>query len=129
MSGSYATSDEYRRLTGDASSDDGRVTAMLEQQSAKLRALCRIGIDDELDDDQETLARSLVVDAVRKALSSSVPSWMAQGVDGVDSASFAANGLQMSVEFANASGSAWFDQSLLKALRRSLRGGQAMGWL
>lgn len=129
MAESYATLDEYRSLTGDTSTADDRVTSMLEQQSAKLRAECSISAHDVLTADQATLARGLVCDAVRKALSSSNVPWLERSMDGVETSSFSANGFQLSVDLANASGAAWFDTSMLKALKRSLGSAQRMGWL
>ena len=115
----YATVEEYRAYTGDETSTDARISAFLEQQSAKLRAECRISEDVELTSDQLTLAKALVTDAARKAL-------MPVSLDGVSditgasSASFSANGFQSSVTLANPSGAAYFDRSTLKALKRSL---------
>ena len=59
------------------------------------------------------------LDAARKAL---VPPSFAgvQDAPGLKQASFSANGFQGSATFANPSGSAYFDGSMLKAFKRSL---------
>ena len=124
----YATVEEYRAYTGDETSTDARISAFLEQQSAKLRAECRISEDVELTSDQLTLAKALVTDAARKAL-------MPVSLDGVSDitgascASFSANGFQSSVTLANPSGAAYFDRSTLKALKRSLGCEQRIGYV
>lgn len=64
----YATVEEYRLDTGDSKSDDERVSAVLEQQSAKLRALAGLSASRKLTEDQATLCRMLVTDASRKML-------------------------------------------------------------
>ena len=122
----YATVEEYRTDTGDATTPDERVQAMLDQQSAKLRALAGIRPRRALTEDQALLARSLVTDASRKAL---VPVTL-EGlgdVTGATQGSFSANGFQASVQLANPSGTAYFDRSTLAALRASLGTSQAMG--
>lgn len=122
----YATVDEYRTDTGDASTPDDRVQAMLDQQSAKLRALAGIRPRRALTEDQALLARSLVTDASRKAL---VPVTL-EGlgdVTGATQGSFSANGFQASVQLSNPSGTAYFDRSTLVALRASLGTSQAVG--
>lgn len=123
---SYATVEEYRVDSGDERTPDERVESMLEQQSAKLRALAGISPCRELTDDQSLLARALVTDAARKAL---VPAFVegAGEVTGATQASFSANGFQGSATFANPSGSAYFDRSTLSALRRSLGTSQRVG--
>lgn len=119
MAASYATVEEYREDTGDASSSELRVAAVIEQQSAKLRALARIGEGRVLTEDQKSMARALVTDAARKALVP--PSLGGVGeAPGIKQASFSANGFQSSATFANPSGTAYFDGSMLKALKRSL---------
>lgn len=65
---SYATVEQYRVDTLDESSGEARVTAVLEQQSAKLRATLGIGESRALSGDAATLARLLVTDAARKQL-------------------------------------------------------------
>lgn len=122
----YATVDEYRTDTGDESTPDDRVRAMLDQQSAKLRALAGISPSRTLTEDQALLARSLVTDASRKAL---VPVTL-EGlgdVTGATQGSFSANGFQASVQLSNPSGTAYFDRSTLAALRASLGTSQAIG--
>lgn len=122
----YATVDEYRLDTGDADTSDERVQAVLDQQSAKLRAKLGISADRALTDDQGVLARLLVTDAARKALVA--PS--INGVDdvsGVKTTSFSANGFQSSYTLANPSGVAYFDNDTLKALRRLLGSSQRIG--
>lgn len=124
--GPYATVGEYRIDTGDATSADARVEALLAQQSAKLRALAGIAPGRELTADQLSLARALVTDAVRKALVP--PSFEGAGeVTGATQASFSANGFSSSVQFSNPSGSSYFDRSTLSALRRLLGTSQAAG--
>lgn len=125
---SYATYAEYTALTGDTASEQERVELLLEQQSAKLRGMCDLTSDDTLTVDQETLARGLVCDAVKKALVATAPSWL-DSVDGLNSASMNANGFQLSVDYANASGTAWFDTAMLKAFKRTLGRSQKAGWL
>ena len=123
---SYATVEQYRVDTTDESSDDARVEAVLEQQSAKLRATLGIGESRSLTGDAATLARLLVTDAARKQL---VPPSL-EGVGelgGATQASFTANGFQGSYTLSNPSGSAYFDRSNLAALRRLLGRGQRIG--
>ena len=122
----YATVEEYRALTGDGSSDNERVSAMLGAQSAKLRALARIAPARPLTDDQLALCRELVCDAVRKALVQPTAEW-GLGSPGLTQASFSANGFSQSVQYSNASGSAYFDRSTLSALMRSLGSSQSAG--
>lgn len=119
MAAAYADVAAYRSDTGDESSPDARVASALSQQSAKLRALLGIRAGRALDADQAELARALVVDAVRKQLVP--PSIDGVGeVAGAKQVSFSANGFQSGYTLANPSGSAYFDGSLLKALRRAL---------
>lgn len=125
---SYATYAEYTALTGDTASEQERVELYLDLQSAKLRGMCELSGDEELTDDQSTLAKGLVCDAVKKALVATAPSWL-DSVDGLNSASMNANGFQLSVDYANASGTAWFDTAMLKAFKRTLGRSQKAGWL
>ena len=123
---SYATVGEYRTDTGDQSSDEERVRAVLAQQSAKLRATLGIAATRALTGDAATLARLLVTDAARKQL---VPPSL-EGVGelgGATQASFTANGFQGSYTLSNPSGSAYFDRSNLAALKRLLGRGQRVG--
>lgn len=121
----YAMVEDYRVDTGDTASPAERVSALLEQQSAKLRAVVGINAARKLNGDQLLMARSLVVDSVHKALAS--PSVGGIGdVSGAKQASFSANGFQGSYTFANPSGSAYFDGNMLKAFKRSLGGSQRM---
>lgn len=123
---SYATVEEYRTDTGDTASDDARVSSMLAQQSAKLRARVGIAETQRLTDDQLTLCRALVTDACRKALV--IPAVDAFGpMTGLTQGTFSANGFSGSFQTANGSGSAYFDRDTLKALVRSLRGSQGVG--
>lgn len=123
---SYATVEQYRVDTLDESSDEARVTAVLEQQSAKLRAMLGIGESRALSGDAATLARLLVTDAARKQLVP--PSFEGVGeVAGATQTSFTANGFQGSYTLANPSGSAYFDRSNLAALRKLLGRGQRIG--
>lgn len=123
---SYATVEQYRVDTTDESSDDARVEAVLEQQSAKLRATLGIGESRPLTGDAATLARLLVTDAARKQLVP--PSFEGVGeVSGATQTSFTANGFQGSYTLSNPSGSAYFDRSNLAALRRLLGLGQRIG--
>lgn len=122
----YATVDEYRLDTGDEETDDGRVEAVLAQQSAKLRARTGISPDTALTEDQSALARMLVTDAARKQL---VPPTLpgVGEVSGVTQGSFTANGFQGSMTVSNPSGTAYFDRDTLKALMRSLGRSQMFG--
>lgn len=125
---SYATYEQYTALTGDTESPQTRVDLMLEQQSAKLRGMCKLTGDETLTADQSTLAMGLVCDATKKALVATAPSWL-DSIDGLNSASMNANGFQLSVDYANASGTAWFDTAMLKAFKRTLGRSQKAGWL
>lgn len=122
----YATVEEYRTDTGDTATGDSRVASTLDKQSAKLRALAGIGEGQALGADALLLCRELVTDAARKALAAPASDW---GLDatGVSQASFSANGFQQSVQYANPSGSAYFDRSTLSALRRLLGRSQRAG--
>lgn len=122
----YATYEEYVEDTGDESTGQARVEAMLGQQSAKLRALLGIPSDLGLTDDQQLLARSLVTDSVRKAVNGSSMEGLGD-VAGASQASFSANGFDASMTFSNPSGTAYFDRSTLSALRLSLGRGQRFG--
>ena len=124
--GAFATVEEYRADSGDASTPDERVSPMLEQQSAKLDALVVRG--RELDGTQRVIARAIVTDAARKALKPPTLEGLA-GVDGASQASFSANGFSGSYTLANPSGSAWFDRSMVSALKRSLGTSQLVGTL
>lgn len=123
----YATVDEYRVDSGDQSSSDERVSAMLAQQSAKLRAVCGITSNQTLTDDQYAMCRMLVTDSVRKALAPQVMAGIGADVSGATQASWSANGFSASTTFANPSGSAYFDRDTLKALKRSLGMSQSFG--
>lgn len=126
---SYATVLEYREDTGDEASAEARVSSVLAQQSAKLRAELgsrAAGIDG--NEDAQALARLLVTDAARKCLVA--PSFEGVGeVAGATQASFTANGFQGSYTLQNPSGTAYFDRSTLKALKRLLGGSQRVGTL
>lgn len=126
MGAAYATVEEYRNDTGDASTPDGRVAAALSQQSAKLRAAVGLGEGRALSGDAAELARALVTDAARKALVPPVLDGLGE-VEGIKQGSFSANGFQGSVTLANPSGTAYFDRSTLSALRRLLGTSQRMG--
>lgn len=123
---SFATVEEYRLDSGDAKTEDKRIEAVLEQQSAKLRAKVGITAERKLTEDQQAIARLLVTDAARKML-------VRPSIDGLDDASgvkqssFSADGFQGSYTFENASGSAYFDGDTLKAFKRSLRKSQQIG--
>ena len=125
MGQTYATVEQYRTDTGDSTTPDDRVQAMLDQQSAKLRPLAGIRQGLEIDGDALLLARALVTDAARKAL---VPPTL-EGVDmtGASSGSFSANGFSASMQLSNPSGTAYFDRSTLSALRRLLGASQRIG--
>ena len=122
----YATVEEYRLDSGDASTTDERIDAVLIQQSAKLRAKAGIKPDRELNADQKQLARMLITDSTRKML-------VRPNVDGIDDpsgvkqTSFSANGFQTSYTFENASGSAYFDRDTFKAFMKSLGRFQRVG--
>ena len=123
---SYATLDEYRTDSGDTESSDARVTAMLAQQSAKLRARAGITASTALTEDQLLLCRALVTDACRKALVK--PSVDAFGdLSGLTQGTFSANGFSGSFQNANGSGAAYFDRDTLRALMRSLGTSQGCG--
>lgn len=124
----FATVEEYRLDSGDEATSDDRVQAVLEQQSAKLRAKAAMSEGRTLTSDQAALARLLVTDAARKALV--VPSAF-EGMEsaGVKQSSFSANGFQGSVTYSNPSGTAYFDRDTLKALKASLHGGQRLGYV
>lgn len=124
MATSYASLDEYRADTGDTASDGARVTNMLGQQSAKLRAELGIADGCALSDDALALARALVVDAVRKALAPSAISGLGEVADNATQASWTANGFSASATFSNPSGSAYWDRATLGALKRLLGKGQ-----
>lgn len=123
---SFATVDEYRLDTGDETSQEGRVEAVLAQQSAKLRAHVGIAEGRRLTEDQAALCRLLVTDAARKCLVSAVVEGIGN-VAGVTQGSFSANGFQSSYTLSNPSGTAYFDRDTLKALRRSLGRSQRIG--
>lgn len=123
----YATCDEYIIATGDDSSPDDRIRMMLESQSAKLRALVGIRSGEGLSEDARTLARDLVIDACRKALVPPTLEGFGSDLAGASTASFSANGFQQSVTLQNPSGSAYFDRSMLSALRRLLGRSMRMG--
>lgn len=123
---SYATVSEYRIDTGDTASDDTRVTSMLAQQSAKLRAKAGITETQRLTDDQLTLCRALVTDACRKALVQPMTDALGSMV-GMTQATFSANGFSGSFQNANGSGSAYFDRDMLKALIKSFGRSQGIG--
>ena len=118
--GAYATVEDYRALTGDEKSPYERTEALLETQSAKLRALVGIREGDELGADALLLCRELVCDAARKALVPPTMEGFGADLAGATTASFSANGFQQSVTLANPSGAAYFDRSTLSALRRLL---------
>lgn len=123
---SYATVDEYRTDSGDTESPDARVTAMLAQQSAKLRARAGISESDALTEDQLLMCRALVTDACRKALVK--PSVDAFGdLSGLTQGTFSANGFSGSFQNANGSGAAYFDRDTMRALMRSLGTSQGCG--
>lgn len=122
----YATLEEYRTDTGDSASDDGRVTAMLLQQSAKLRAKVGIIETQHLTDDQLLLCRALVTDACRKALVHPMSEVMGD-MAGMTQTTFSANGFSGSWQNSNGSGSAYFDKDMLKALIKSFGRSQGVG--
>lgn len=123
---SYATLDEYRTDSGDTESPDARVTAMLAQQSAKLRARAGITASMALTEDQLLMCRALVTDACRKALVK--PSVDAFGdLTGLTQGTFSANGFSGSFQNTNGSGAAYFDRDTLRALMRSLGTSQCAG--
>ena len=123
---SYATLDEYRTDSGDTESPDARVTAMLAQQSAKLRVRAGITASTALTEDQLLMCRALVTDACRKALVK--PSVDAFGdLSGLTQGTFSANGFSGSFQNANGSGAAYFDRDTLRALMRSLGTSQCAG--
>ncbi|MCB6312294.1 MULTISPECIES: hypothetical protein [Gordonibacter] len=122
----YATVEEYRLDTGDATSPDDRVASALSQQSAKLRSRAGIPRSRSLTEDQLQLARMLVTDAVGKALKPAVLDGLGD-VAGAKQASFSANGFQGSYTLANPSGTAYFDRDTLKAFLRSLGRSQRVG--
>lgn len=122
----YATLEEYRTDTGDSASDNGRVIAMLLQQSAKLRAKVGITETQHLTDDQLLLCRALVTDACRKALVHPMSEVMGD-MAGMTQTTFSANGFSGSWQNSNGSGSAYFDKDMLKALIKSFGRSQGVG--
>ena len=122
----YATVDEYRVDTGDEATSEDRVSAVLAQQSAKLRAHVGISEGRRLTDDQKQLARMLVTDAAGKALKPASIDGLGE-VAGAKQASFSANGFQGSYTFANPSGAAYWDRDALRAFVRSLGASQRIG--
>lgn len=123
----YATLEEYRTLTGDTQTDDERLLAMLETQSAKLRSVAGITPTKKLSDDALILCRELVCDAVRKAVVPPTLDGFGGSLTGATTASFSANGFQQSVTMQNPSGSAYFDRSTLSALKSMLGTSQLAG--
>lgn len=124
----FATVDEYRIDTGDATTDEERIAAELSRQSAKLRATLGMPRYRSLTGDARELARDLVTDAARKKLVQ--PACAPMGVEdltGVSQSSFTANGFQGSFTYQNPSGTAYFDRSTLTALKRLLGRGQRIG--
>ncbi len=125
---SFASVEEYRLDSGDYSSKDERIEAVLTQQSAKLRAKAGISGNRVLSEDQQTIARLLVTDAARKMLVRPAVEGL-EDVSGVKQSSFSADGFQSSYTFENASGSAYFDKDTLKAFIRSLKKSQQIGMI
>lgn len=123
---SYATVDEYRLDSGDSETSDERVTAVLAQQSAKLRAVAGIKAKTTLNEDALAICRLLVTDAARKALKAPTIDGLGT-VEGVTQTSFTANGFQGSYTLQNPSGVAYFDRDTLRALRRILGTSQQCG--
>lgn len=122
----YATVDEYRAQSGDASTDSDLVQVRLNQQSAKLRAECGITDAFELSEDAALLAQFLVIDAVRKG--SVTQSFDGIGeVEGVTQTSFTANGFSQSYTLQNPSGASYWDTRTLADLKRLLRRTQSIG--
>lgn len=123
---SYATVDDYRLRTSDTTSSDELVQVKLEEQSAKLRAECRIDSGLELTDDATALARYLVVDAASKSLVTQSIEGIGE-VDGVTQASFTANGFQQSFTLQNPSGTSYWDNRTLADFKRLLGRTQSIG--
>lgn len=123
---SYATVDEYRLDSGDSETSDERITAVLAQQSAKLRAVAGIKAKTTLNEDALAICRLLVTDAARKALKAPTIDGLGT-VEGVTQTSFTANGFQGSYTLQNPSGVAYFDRDTLRALRRILGTSQQCG--
>lgn len=123
----YATVDEYRLLESDSKSDAERVTAILAQQSARLRAdFPKLSTTTTLTDDLAEVCKALVCDAAHKALVP--PSFGGVGeVQGASQASFSANGFQGSYTVTNPTGAAYWDRNLVRSLRRLLGQSQVMG--
>lgn len=127
MSDIYATVEEYRIETEDTTTTEGRIKALLMQQSVKLKAVCSLGSQETLTQDQRTLAHALVVDAVRKALTTASADGFMTDLQGATQASMSANGFAASYSLYNPSGSAYFDKSLLNALKRLTGSAQRIG--
>lgn len=127
MADTYATAEDYSFETGDESTDEERVEAMLATQSAKLRALTGIKNGQTLTEDQLTLCKELVIDACRKALVPPTLEGFGGPLTGATTAMFSANGFQQSVTLQNPSGAAYFDRSTLGALMATLGKRQRMG--
>ena len=119
MSTTYAEYSDYVTETGDTETPRAMVEAKLTMLSARLRAM--LGFDESraLTDDQEAMAAYLVANAAGHALRTSSLGGVID-TTGQSSAGFSANGFSINASYPNASGSAYFDKTTLKALRDSM---------
>lgn len=124
----YATVSDYRADTQDDKTPAEKVNAALQQQSAKLRAICGISENSKLSEDALLLARLLVVDAVRKAYAQTTLEGLGDIV-GAKQASLSVDGFTADVTLQNPSGCAYFDRSTLKAFKRACGNGQVAGFV
>lgn len=123
----YASVDDYRAATGDAKTDDGQLKKELSVLSARLRAEVGMCEEQPLSNDALTLASALVIDAARKkfviANAQDVPV-------GSSSYSFSADGFSESWSSANASGSAYWDRTMLVEFKQLVGySGQRIGFV
>jgi hypothetical protein len=123
---SYATVEEYRLDSGDTETSDERITAVLAQQSAKLRMVAGIKAKTTLNEDALSICRLLVTDSARKALKPPTIDGLG-AVEGVTQTSFTADGFSGSYTLQNPSGVAYFDQNTLCALKKFLGTSQQCG--
>lgn len=117
----YATVDDYRaQVPQDTTSTDELIAVKLAQQSAKLRGDLGITESFKLSADATLLAQFLVIDAVQKSLVTPSIDGVDEDLLGVTTTSMTANGFQQSYTLTNPSGSSYWDNNTLKALKRLL---------
>lgn len=118
----YATYEQYANSTGDEDSAPERVEQVLEELSAALRAECALRDGGALEGDAGLIARSLVIDAARKALVRPSIDGFAGDMEGARQASFTANGFTQSVTLTTTG--ARFDAASLARFKRLVGRGQ-----